>query len=193
MSSDAAPQPKRTKSTRDMVLTMLVTLVVVAGIAIYGFNVSFSPTGKPVVGEIPSADVMQGFDHAQRTMPFEVAVPRAVPHDWQGMSFTMSTSMADGPGTIPTVRGGWATATGAYVTVIQAQSTTSALLRDELNAAGSQRGTVTVSDVEWTITDGVRNEVAWVKQIHDVALLITGNATEEDFHTLANSLAPSLR
>lgn len=173
-----------------MVLTLAVTLIVVGFIAVYGYNVSFSPTGKPVTGELSTANVTRGFDHAAKTMPFPVHIPSDIPEDWHPSSFTMSTPQGDGVGTVPTVRGGWVTPVGAYITLIESAGSVSGLLRDELESSGTERGSVDVNGTNWTITDGLRNEEAWVRQTDDAALLITGNATEADFLTLAEAIAP---
>lgn len=170
---------------------MGVVLVVVAFIALFGGGVIFAPGAKPVSGDVPTADVTGGFTHAKQTLPFPVTVPRGVPGSWQPNSLTVSTPQVDGAGTLPTVRGGWVTPDGAFITLIESSGDPDQLLAAEIGSAGPSHGTTRAGGATWTVTDGLRTEVAWIRTTGATTFLITGNASEQDFGTLARAIAPA--
>lgn len=174
--------------TKDMIAAMAVVLVVVVLIALYASNMSFAPGARVDDGPVPTADVVPGFAHAAETMPFPVLVPTGLPEDWHPNSFSVSTPQVDGIGTPPTVRGGWITPAGAFITLIESSADAAALLSAELDASGSHQGTVEAGGAEWTLTTGVRTEAAWVRTAGETTVLITGNAAEADFLLLADAL-----
>jgi hypothetical protein len=171
-----------------MVITMVVVLVVVAFMALYGSRIDFSPGAQPVSGDTPTADVVGGFTHARGSLPFPVVVPRGVPDDWHPNSMSVSDPMLDGPGTVPTVRGGWITPDGAFITLIESSGGVDQLLAAEVGGSGPRTGTVQAGGT-WTVTTGVRNEAAWVRSAARTSYLITGNATSEEFRALAEAVA----
>jgi hypothetical protein len=174
-----------------MVITMGVVLVVVAFIAMFGGGVIFAPATTAVSGAVPTADVTGGFAHAKRTMPFPVTVPADVPESWQPNSQTVSTPQVDGKDTQPTVRGGWVTGNGTFITLIESSGTPDQVLTAEIGSAGPSRGTRQAGGATWTVTDGVRQETAWIRSTGETTFLITGNAPAKDFVTLAEAVAPA--
>ncbi len=165
-------------------------LIVVTILLLTGINggFSFSP-GHPSGGNVQTADVQGGFKTADRITNFPVVVPKGVPGDWHGSSF----SITEAPGTAqnpPTVRGGWLTPSGAYITLIESSGTPAAVLAAEVGNNGSATtGSVTAGGATWTVGPGVRQEVAWSRTAGGVFLLITGNATTADFRALAAAVA----
>jgi hypothetical protein len=172
-----------------MVITMSVVVVVVILIGLYGSGVIFSPATDPVRGDVPTADVVGGFSRAQGSMDFPVTVPRQVPEDWHPNSMSVSDPMLEGPDTLPTVRGGWITPDGAFITLVESSGTIDQVLVAEVGEAGPRTGTVDAGGADWTVTTGVRDEVAWVRTAGRTTYLITGNATPAEFRTLAAAVA----
>jgi hypothetical protein len=180
---------RRKLGTKDMVMTMAVVLVVVAFIALYGSRVIFAPGAQPVSGDVPTADVIGGYRHAQESMDFTVTVPTGIPSSWHPNSFTTSSPTTDGAGTLPTVRGGWVTPDGAYVTLIESSGDEGQVLQNEIGSVGDSDAKTRAGGATWTVTDGRRSELAWIRTAGGTTLLITGNAPEQDFVTVAESVA----
>lgn len=164
----------------------LLAVVVLVLYGMYG-GVSFAPGGA-TEGQAPTADVTGGLQRAAPLVGFPVVVPAALPDGWNANSF----SFTEKPGSLtqpPTVRAGWLTPQGRFITVAQSNGATAAVLAAELGAAGKPTGTEKVGDTEWTVTTGRRSEVAWVRTEDDVNVVITGSAAPEDFRTLATAFA----
>lgn len=175
-------------------MTMVVVLAVVALIAWYGSRVSFAPGAQPETGEIPTADVTRGFVNARATMDFAITVPQGIPQSWHPNSFSVSDPDGHSEGltkvgNLPAVRGGWVTPDGAFVQLVEADGTPAQLLDNEFEDVIAPSGALTAGSATWQVTTGVRAEVAWVRQAGDTSLLITGNASHEDFVILAESVS----
>lgn len=178
---------KRPNTLRDMAWSIAV-LAVVAILLGWAYGaVSFSP-GRPSDGQAPVADVIGGFDRAAPLVGFDLAVPRDLTADWQPSSFTFVDPSTAPAGQVATVRGGWLTPDGRFITAIQAAGPPATVLPAELGELGPNTGLQTVDGVEWTVTTGRRNEVAWYRTVGDVTWLITGTATTDQFRTLAGAL-----
>ncbi|MET3806702.1 hypothetical protein ABIB25_003722 [Nakamurella sp. UYEF19] len=178
---------RRNKTVRDMTISMGVIVVGVLILGILNGGFSFSP-GKASGGIAATADVQGRFGTAGRTAGFAVIVPKGVPAAWKGSSF----SITDPPGTKeapPTVRAGWLTPDGSYITLIESSGPVAAVLGAEIGqTSGAVSGTVTAGGASWTVSPGVRQETAWTRTAGAVTLLITGNATVADFTTLAGTI-----
>lgn len=166
-------------------IAVLAVVAILLGWA-YG-AVSFSP-GRPSDGQAPVADVSGGFDRAAPLVGFDLAVPRDLPADWQPSSFTFVDPATATAGQVATVRGGWLTPDGRFITVIEAAGPPATVLSAELGSIGPNTGLQTVDGVEWTVTTGRRTEVAWYRTAGEATWLITGTASPESFATLAAAL-----
>lgn len=184
--------------TTDMVMTMAVVLIVVGLIALYGSNVSFAPGGQAAEGPAPTADVVGGFSHARATMDFPITVPEGVPDAWHPNSLSVSDPDVSNDGiaqvgTLKAVRGGWITPQDTYIQLVEAAGDIPQVLANEFGQARGISGTVEAGGAEWSVTGGVRSEVAWIRTVPTAAgvttLLISGNATEDDFRALAAAVA----
>jgi len=164
----------------------VIVVAVLVFVGIYG-GFSFSP-GRPTGGVAATADVPGGFASAGRTAGFAVVVPQGVPASWHGSSFFIT----DPPGTPqapPTVRGGWLTPSGAFITLIQSSGDPAVVLAAEFGqTSGSSAGMVRAGGADWTINPGVRQERAWWRVRNGVMLLITGSASPADFAALAGTV-----
>ena len=169
-----------------MGLLALVALVVVG---VYGM-VNFSP-GRPSDGATPTADVMGGFDRAAPLVGFDVVYPTGIPESWHANSFSF-TDPATTQGQPAAVRGGWLTAAGRFITLIESDGEIADVLRIELGAATPATGTQDVDGTEWTVTTGRRGEAAWFRTEGPaggkVTHLITGSASQDDFTILARGV-----
>jgi hypothetical protein len=180
--------------TKDMVMTMAVVLVVVGLIAVYGNNVSFAPGGQAAEGPVPTADVIGGFSHAKATMDFPITVPDGVPAEWHPNSLSVSDPNVSNDGivrvgTLKAVRGGWITPQDAYIQLVEADGDIPQVLASEFGQARQVSGTVDAGGATWSVTSGVRAEIAWTRTASGgTTLLITGNASEDEFRTLAQAL-----
>ena len=109
---------RRNKTVRDMVISM-----VVLGVAALIFRgsyggLSFAPGGPISDAAAPTADVVGGFERADRMVPFSPAVPHGVPADWHPNSFAVTDPTTLRAGELPTVQGGWLTPDGRFVTLV---------------------------------------------------------------------------
>jgi hypothetical protein len=171
-----------------MLLTMGVVSVVVILIALYGSHLSFGGL-TPKTGPAPTADVTKTFSDAKGELrSFPITVPQHVPADWHPNSASITDPKVDGLGAIPTVRGGWILPDGAFITLIESAGSVSAVLVAEVGAAGPDNGSVAAGGHPWTVTTGLRTEVAWVRNDGRTTYLITGDAKAEAFSTLAASI-----
>lgn len=189
---------RRKMGTKDMVMTMVVVLVAVALIALYGNNVSFAPGGQVKAGPAPTADVVGGFSHAKATLGFPITVPTGIPDDWHPNSLSESDPELSNDGlaqvgTLKAVRGGWITPGDHFIQLVETAGDTTQTLSSEFGESRSVTGTVTAGAAQWSVTTGVRTEVAWVRTATaangTTTFLISGDAPEEDFRTLAAAVA----
>jgi hypothetical protein len=171
-----------------MTISMVVIVVGVLVLVAFQGGFSFSP-GTPSGGTTPNADVQGGFSTAGRLTDFAVVSPKGLPATWHGSSFSVTKA----PGTAaapPTVRGGWQTPNGSYITLIESSGDLTAVLGAELGQTdGPATGSVMVGGASWGISPGVRNELAWSRTVNGLTLLITGNATAAEFTQLAAAVA----
>lgn len=67
------------------------------------------------------------------------------------------------------------------------------VLANEFGEARQVSGTVDAGGATWSVTTGVRSEVVWIRTVQsatgETTLLITGNAADEDFRTLAGAVS----
>jgi hypothetical protein len=178
---------RRPNTLRDMALSVgLLAVVALILVGMYG-GVSFAPNG-PNEGQALATDVTGGMQRAAPLVGFPVVIPTELPADWTPSSF----SYAEEPGSAtapPAVRGGWLTAQGRFITVIESSGAPATVLTAELGAAAPPSGTELVNGAEWTVTAGRRSEAAWVRTVGDVTFVITGTASADDFSTLAQAVA----
>ncbi|RLK54537.1 DUF4245 family protein [Actinokineospora cianjurensis] len=170
-----------THGPRDILLSMLALLLMV-GIPLLLFRAcTFSP-GAPQAdpASAPRVDVAAGLSRAQA--PFAVRVP-TVPSGWQGNS--LSSGSVEPKGRV--VRAGWLTPEH-FIQLSQSDAQLTDLVAAETGALGLAQEAVTIDGTQWTVFPGRRDERAWVADVSGVRLLITGNATADDFRLLAEAV-----
>lgn len=179
-------------------MTMAVVLVAVALIALYGNSVSFSPGAQAKAGPAPTADVIGGFGHARTTLGFPVTVPSGIPKSWHPNSLSVSDPEVSNDGlaqvgTLKAVRGGWITPGDTFIQLVETAGDTPQTLASEFGDARSVTGTVDAGGATWSVTTGVRTEVAWIRTATTAkgttTFLISGSSPEADFRTLAAAVA----
>jgi hypothetical protein len=179
---------RKNKTLRDMSISMGVIVLIALVFSLLNGGFSFSP-GRASGGNSPTADVQGGFATASRTTDFAVVPPKGVPATWHGSSFSLTPA----PGTAaapPTVRGGWLTENGSYITLIESSGAAPAVLTAEIDAdAARTTGSVVAGGTQWATGPGVRQEVAWSRTAAGLTYVITGNAPPEDFQQLATAVA----
>jgi hypothetical protein len=177
---------RRSLTMKDMwgaVAVLVVALVVVLGLM---GNISLGNDSDN--GETPTADAVGGFQRSAAALQLPLAVPQGLPAEWQANSF-YQTDPATAGGTATRIGGGWLTGEGKFITLIQSTSAPDVLAADVFQGGRTSTAVVQAGGAEWSSYPGARDEVAWVRTAGPVTLLITGSASEDDFRTLADSIA----
>jgi hypothetical protein len=179
---------RRNKTVRDMVISMVVLAVAALIFAwVYG-GLSFAPGGPVSDAAAPTADVVGGFERADRLVPFAPVIPHGIPADWHPNSFAVSDPATMQPGDLPTVQGGWLTPDGGFVTLVQSQGSLNQVLQAQVANADAATGTVQAGGATWTVGPGRRDEIVWYREANGVVYLITGSADAAAFTTVAASI-----
>lgn len=176
---------------RDMALSMGLLAVVVLLFVWLNGGLSVSG-GRPADTEpAPTADAVKEFADAPRVLPFTPAVPKNIPAGWHPNSAATTDPGTAPAGTPLTVRGGWLV-DGRFVGLVATNAAPADLLSAEFAAAAPDSGTVSAGGAEWTVTTGLRSEVAWFRTGADkITYLITGSADQAAFRSVAASIAGS--
>jgi hypothetical protein len=171
-----------------MLVSLGVLLVIVAGTLFLARGCQFSPDGPTVDSSAqPTVDARRELGVAARRVPFDVRSP-AVPADWHAN--TVNTSYVGDANTgIPAVRAGWVTPGNTYLRLSQSTAPIDGLVVMEAGGAvaATANGTVDVGGTTWTRFPGKGTETSWVTSLGDVHVLITGNGSDTEFHTLATA------
>lgn len=174
---------------RDMALSIgLIGVVVLLFVWLNG-GLSISG-GRPAdTGSAPTANAVQEFADAPRVLPFAPAVPKNIPAGWHPNSAATTDPESAPAGTPLTVRGGWLV-DGRFIALVATNAAPTDLLSAEFAAAAPDSGTVWAGGAEWTVTAGLRSEVAWFRTgTHGITYLITGSADQATFRSVADSIA----
>ncbi|MEV4731314.1 DUF4245 domain-containing protein [Saccharopolyspora sp. NPDC049426] len=178
------PAPSRPPRTMSAMLFAILPLVLVSfGIAGLFTQCSFTPTGPTVDnGSVPTVNVQAELQDAAAGVDFPVVDPK-LPASWRANSSSSTTL----PSHTEVVRVGWLTGDAQYLRLAQSNATEEELVAGETRRAPQALGTVEAGGRQWIRYQGVRDEQAWVSERDGVRLLITGNAGEAEFRTLAEA------
>lgn len=173
---------------RDMIGALVVLLAIAGVVAAVTRGCSFDP-GAPATdqGSVPSVDVSAKLSAAASSVAFSVRQP-VVPGGWRANS-SSTAPVGSGSGADVVVRVGWLTAGGRYVQLSQSGGDAGDVVATETGMAPGQTDSVSVDGVSWAVYPSRRDEVAWVASLGGAVVLITGNATEDEFHELATAVA----
>lgn len=191
MPDTQTPTPPRSgrgsQTARDMVLSLAALLLILVAVLGFSRGCSFSPGGPTIdTSSAPTVDVHSALTGVAAGMDFPVREPKA-PADWHPNS-TDTISIGAGDQARPVVRVGWLTAGGGFLRLSQTQGGARELIASETDDPKSEpaaTGTIDVGGVSWTIYPARRSETSWLASVGGVRLLISGNAKEADFRTLA--------
>jgi hypothetical protein len=191
-----APPPKAQRGIgrgpRDMLLSMAAICAFVLVLLLVTGAVSFDPGGQDAKasGGAPTRHPDVVLNAAAKQVDFPLRNPH-VPGSWHCNSADTGT-VGKGSSAGEAVSIGWITPGRGYLKLAQAKTSAQALVRGETGAgsedAVAKQGTVTVGEVTWTKYPGRRDETAWAASLHGVRIVLTGNATPEQFRTLASAL-----
>lgn len=173
---------------RDMIGAVVVLLVIIGAVLAFYGGCEFSPGGPTVDPKTaPSVDASRDLGLAARSTAFPVRQP-AVPKDWRPNS-TSTTAVGAGATASVVVRVGYVTPAGTFVQLSQSGGDVGEIVAKEAGHAEPPKptGTVEVDGVTWTTYPGRRDEDAWVADLDDVVLLVTGSGTEQQFRQLAKA------
>lgn len=179
-------QPPRTRPPRTpsaMVFALLPMVLVVLGIGGLMGRCSFDPSSPPVQGgPVPTVDVPAELGRAAERVDFPVIEP-ALPPDWRANAANVTTLASH----TQVVRVGWLTGGARYLRLAQSKGAEDELVESETRQRPHARGVIEAAGRQWIAYDSVRGEQAWVTDRDGVRLLITGNADETEFRTLADA------
>ncbi|MBB5153466.1 hypothetical protein BJ970_001000 [Saccharopolyspora phatthalungensis] len=177
----ALSRPPRTVSA--MVFALLPMVLVAFGIAGLVGQCSFSPGGPSIQGgPVPTVDVAAELRRAAGRVGFPVLEP-SLPATWRANAANVTTLASHAQ----VVRVGWLTGRARYLRLAQSTAAEDELVASETRQPPHARGTVDAAGQRWVVYDSVRGEQAWVAERAGVRLLITGNADEAEFRTLAEA------
>jgi len=173
---------------RDMIGALVVLLAIIGVLVFATRSCSFSPSGPEVdPSAAPTADVGEKLRGAAASAGFPIRQP-AVPGDWHPNS-SGSGPVGSGAAASIVVRVGWITKDGRYVQLSQSGGTEREVVTAETGVADpSPTGTVEAAGHSWMTYPSRREETAWVTRLADATLLITGNASETEFRTMAQAV-----
>lgn len=183
-----SPSAKRLgHGVRDMVLTMVGLAVVV--LLIVGLQGGWSlSAGRPKVDQakVPKQNATKQLTTVAGDMSFPVRVPR-LPSTWRSNSGDVQPVEQHSA-----VRTGWVTPGNGYLRLVQSDAAAGALVAAAAEASGSRPDAIgkhRAGGLTWRSYPAVRNEHSWVYDTGKVRLLVTGNAPESQFRTLAAAVA----
>ena len=170
-------------------LGAVAVLLVIIGVmtAFYG-GCEFSPGGPTIdQSSAPSVDASRELRLAARSAAFPLRDP-AVPKGWRANSASTSAVGAGATASV-VVRVGWVTAGGAYLQLSQSGGDAGEVAAEETGLAEppSATGSAEIDGVTWTTYPGRRDEQAWVTDLGDVVLLVTGSGKEPELRQLARA------
>ncbi|MCI2421629.1 DUF4245 domain-containing protein [Saccharopolyspora sp. K220] len=178
------PAPSRPPRTASAMVFAILPLVLVAfGVAGLVGQCSFNPGGPSIEGgPVPTVDVPGELRDAAERVDFPVREPN-LPADWRANSANVTTLGSHAQ----VVRVGWLTGGARYLRLAQSTASEEELVTAETRQPPHAEGTVDVAGRQWVSYESVRGERAWVSERDGVRLLITGNADEPEFRTLAEA------
>ncbi|MFC7341940.1 DUF4245 domain-containing protein [Saccharopolyspora griseoalba] len=177
----AQSRPPRTMSA--MVFAILPLVLVAFGFAGLAGMCSFNPGGPSVdTGSVPTVDVSGELRSDAASADFPVVEPQ-LPRSWRANSANTTTL----PSHQQVVKVGWLTGGGDYLRLAQSPGSEEELVAAETRKAPQATGTVSAGGAQWVEYRSMRDERAWVAERAGVRLLITGNASEQEFRTLAEA------
>lgn len=161
-------------------IPLVLIAVVFAGLA---SQCSFAAKG-PTQGQIPHFDVQAALTSDAHSLPFPIRNP-AVPSAWTPNSGSRENISGTGGGPISTV--GYITDHGAYMRFSQSNATEESMSRFVLGSRYAS-GTEQIGDQKWIVYSEPGSEPAWIADLGQSRVLITGAGQRDSFVTLAQAI-----
>jgi hypothetical protein len=159
-------------------------MVVVVGVTLLFVPSLLHPSAKDRFPAFDSSGVAEGF---HQVTGVTAQVPASLPS-----SFKATAGSLTGPAATEHLHIGYAAPGSSYAGLDEAIGPTTGLVSRVLGAAGaSVNGAVGVDGVTWQRRTSARGEVALVRRIGRITVVVTGSASEPALVTLAASLRPA--
>jgi hypothetical protein len=172
--AEVQPPPARHgRTTRDMVLSLVVLLIPVAIIVAF----VWARGGDDVVVIDPGPTIAE----AQAAHAFPVAVPNGLSSGWKPISSQYTTSDN-------TLRIGYITPTGAAVQLVESSAPTDRMLISELGDDVRPTGVVAAGTAQWNSYELHNGQRAVVLPQRARTVIIVGNAQASELQQLAATL-----
>jgi hypothetical protein len=177
-----AEKPRVLIGTRDMVWSiaaLVVFMVVIAGIASRcEWNV-----GGPKAGPIPNFDAHAALQYDADELGFPIREP-AVPEGWTPNSGRRAILANEYDAT--TV--GYIDSEGNYIQLTQSNAPEEALVPYIADEPRIGTGQQDLDGRDWMVYGGEGVEPIWITNFGEVRVLLTGNASDDSFATLARAV-----
>ncbi len=171
------------KSLADMARSLILVLVVVVVLLLIGPARALIFPGKDKMAPVDYSSVVTGFRQATRTAAL---APMALPSSWRANAANLTQGNA-AHGTWLHI--GWALPDSRFVELDETNGSTSKLLDSVLGSAGAAvRKNRVIDGVRWQVRSSARGEPALTRDAGGLFVVMTGNATDAEFVTLASSL-----
>ena len=173
------------KTFADMVRSLGLMAVIIAALLFIGARYLIMPGSAE---RPPAADYSSVVHDFPRAAGAPVLAPTSLPSSWRANAARLTTP-AHG---VTQLHIGWAVPGSRYAGLDEATGAPAALVSAVLGAAGTTvRGTTTIGGVVWQQRTSSLGERAYTRQVGNVTVIVTGNATDEQLRLLVGSLHQS--
>ena len=171
------------KSMADMVRSLALVLVVVVILLFIGPARALIFPGRDKIAPVDYSSVVNGFRTVTGTA---VVVPASLPKSWRANAANLTRGKSAHAASMHI---GWALPRSTFIELDETNGGAQPLLRTVLGPAGDAvRGSRSVAGVDWQVRRSQRGELALTGNVGGLFVVLTGNATDSDFATLASSL-----
>jgi hypothetical protein len=182
----ASARRRGNQTTLNLVIALIASLLV-------GGIIVFSWVSRPTVSQLEPVDYQAVAADAQRSTDVPLAVPK-LPSGWTANRAEFVPAGADG---VDTWQIGLLTPSGQYIGLVQGLHANTSWVADQ-TARAEATGTVRIGDTDWTAYD--RRDAAdpgnlayaLVAPFGESTVVLGGTATDDEFATLAESVATEL-
>ncbi len=176
----ASNKPRILQNQRDMLLTMIPLVLLIALVA--GISGLWSNPDPAPVGSI---DETLALEYDATIVDFPIRIPDA-PSEWQPNSGQRVELEEDGGGIVTWI--GYVTDDNLYLRYSQSGISAQRLVEYHYGDINNVLGTETVDGTTWTLYRAGNGEPIWLVDLDDVRIAMTGSATEAQFTTMAERI-----
>lgn len=178
MASVRIEKPRLFQSTKDIVMTIGVLLVVTFFTVGFTGLCSFNPGGPDKSGPVQEVDVHTVLELDARGLSIPIRDPK-MPEDWQANS-ARRTQMGREPSSLV----GWVVGGDRYISLTQTAADLKAAQQPD-DKLREQTGKQKAGGLTWLVLEGEDARSLWVADAGDVRLILTGMAGNKDMKTAA--------